>query len=151
MCTDWNLYNRQCYEPEWTFVLFMIIYYYFFLLPGGFFLLERCCLCKVVRRHANYRVQRMGIMMTALGSRWSQKAGIAWQLSMGDSCSCWGGACRRGQSFKEKSIIWSVCTTKQVLQLFFFIINQKTSYLCAHWHSMSAENLDLEAIISQLF
>lgn len=30
---------------------------------------QRCCLCKAVRRHANYRVQRMGIMMTALGSR----------------------------------------------------------------------------------
>lgn len=34
-----------------------------------FFLLQRCCLCKAVRRHTNYSVQRTGIMMTALGSK----------------------------------------------------------------------------------
>lgn len=82
-------------------------------IPGqehwGLFLLQRCCLCKAVQRHANYRVQRMGIMMTALGSRSActvRKGGSAWQLSAEWQTAAprWAALCYHNQIDRQYGI-----------------------------------------------
>lgn len=57
-----------------TFCILLLLFYLFTGKASrsshcSLFLFQRCCLCKPVRRHTNYRVQGMGITMTALGSK----------------------------------------------------------------------------------